>query len=67
MQVDADYWLLSDAGVGITDMWRSDCILSYTLLISFFISMFIFPATLYAYVGPKESVFTLVWNQDLNK
>lgn len=22
--VDADYWLLSDAGVGITDMWRSD-------------------------------------------
>ena len=27
LQVDADYWLLSDGGVGITDMWRSDCIL----------------------------------------
>ena len=27
VQVDADYWLLSDGGVGITDMWRSNCIL----------------------------------------
>ncbi|KAL2932655.1 Transcription factor E2FB [Bienertia sinuspersici] len=24
---DADYWLLSDADVSITDMWRTDCIL----------------------------------------
>lgn len=27
LQADADYWLLSDVGVGITDMWRSDRIL----------------------------------------
>jgi len=26
-QTDTDYWLLSDAGVGISDMWRSDRIL----------------------------------------
>lgn len=24
VNADADYWLLSDVGVGITDMWRSD-------------------------------------------
>jgi len=24
VNTDADYWLLSDSGVGITDMWRSD-------------------------------------------
>lgn len=24
VNADTDYWLLSDAGVGITDMWRSD-------------------------------------------
>ncbi|MCO5570962.1 hypothetical protein L7F22_024692 [Adiantum nelumboides] len=24
---DADYWLISDEGVGVTDMWRSECIL----------------------------------------
>ncbi|MCO5594926.1 hypothetical protein L7F22_048961 [Adiantum nelumboides] len=24
VNTDADYWLLSDGGVGITDMWRSD-------------------------------------------
>lgn len=27
LQTDTDYWLLSDAGVGISDMWRSDRIL----------------------------------------
>ncbi|KAH7279921.1 hypothetical protein KP509_37G043700 [Ceratopteris richardii] len=27
VNTDADYWLLSDGGVGITDMWRSDRIL----------------------------------------
>lgn len=27
IQNDADYWLLSDADVSITDMWRTDCIL----------------------------------------
>lgn len=27
LQNDADYWLLSDAEVSITDMWRTDCIL----------------------------------------
>lgn len=26
LQNDADYWLLSDADVSITDMWRTDCI-----------------------------------------
>eukprot|EP00249_Psilotum_nudum_P014596 c24905_g1_i2 orf=648-1778(-) len=30
---DADYWLLSDEGVGITDMWRSDRILNSTVLV----------------------------------
>lgn len=25
-QNDTDYWLLSDAEVSITDMWRTDCI-----------------------------------------
>ncbi|KAH9292611.1 hypothetical protein KI387_042200, partial [Taxus chinensis] len=24
LNIDADYWLLSDSGVGITDMWRTD-------------------------------------------
>jgi len=24
VNTDTDYWLLSDAGVGITDMWKSD-------------------------------------------
>lgn len=24
---NADYWLLSDEGIGLTDMWRSECIL----------------------------------------
>eukprot|EP01018_Ginkgo_biloba_P031427 Gb_10097 [translate_table: standard] len=24
VNIDADYWLLSDAGIGITDMWRTD-------------------------------------------
>jgi hypothetical protein len=28
LQTDTDYWLLSDAGVGISDMWRSDRILA---------------------------------------
>lgn len=28
MQSDADYWLLSDADVSITDMWRTERILS---------------------------------------
>lgn len=27
LQSDADYWLLSDGDVSITDMWRTDCIL----------------------------------------
>lgn len=27
LQTDADYWLLSDAGVSITDMWETDGIL----------------------------------------
>ena len=27
LQTEADYWLLSDEGVGITDMWRNDRIL----------------------------------------
>lgn len=32
LQNDADYWLLSDAEVSITDMWRTDCILFYIVL-----------------------------------
>jgi hypothetical protein len=27
LQDDSDYWLLSDAGISITDMWKTDCIL----------------------------------------
>lgn len=27
LQTDADYWLLSDAGVSITDMWKTARIL----------------------------------------
>ncbi|KAA8518507.1 hypothetical protein F0562_015981 [Nyssa sinensis] len=30
---DADYWLLSDAEVCITDMWKTDCILFKSLLL----------------------------------
>ncbi|KAK3006244.1 hypothetical protein RJ639_016471 [Escallonia herrerae] len=33
---DADYWLLSDAGVSITDMWKSDCILPKLVKLGFF-------------------------------
>lgn len=29
-QSEADYWLLSDAEVSITDMWRMDCILLFS-------------------------------------
>lgn len=37
LQSDADYWLLSDADVSITDMWRTECILSLTsTLVSLF-------------------------------
>lgn len=32
MQSDADYWLLSDAGVSITDIWRTERILSISCL-----------------------------------
>mgnify|MGYP001797052000 CR=1 FL=1 len=32
VQSDADYWLLSDADFSITDMWRTDGILSFSLL-----------------------------------
>ncbi len=27
VQMDTDYWFLSDASVGITDIWENDCIL----------------------------------------
>lgn len=34
LQSDADYWLLSEADVSITDMW-TECILYYYLLFLF--------------------------------
>ena len=35
LQSDADYWLLSDADVSITDMWRTERILSRHLSLHF--------------------------------
>ena len=34
LQSDADYWLLSDADVSITDMWRTERILLLDILAS---------------------------------
>lgn len=34
LQSNADYWLLSDADVSITDMWRTERILSVDILVS---------------------------------
>lgn len=36
-QSDADYWLLSDADVSITDMWRTERILTAKILLLFFL------------------------------
>lgn len=36
IQSDADYWLLSDADVSITDMWRTERILTTKMLLCFF-------------------------------
>jgi hypothetical protein len=36
IQSDADYWLLSDADVSITDMWRTERILTAKMLLLFF-------------------------------
>lgn len=32
VQSDADYWLLTDADVSITDMWRTERILVFMIL-----------------------------------
>lgn len=40
LQTETDYWLLSDAGGSITDMWKTACILSKTLLSFLFFFMF---------------------------
>lgn len=37
LQNEEDYWLLSDADVSITDIWRADCILFVPCFIWFFI------------------------------
>ncbi|KAK3205629.1 hypothetical protein Dsin_019675 [Dipteronia sinensis] len=37
---DADYWLLSDAGVSITDMWQTECILCIKFIICFIFLFF---------------------------
>jgi hypothetical protein len=43
IQSDADYWLLSDADVSITDMWRTERILTAKMLLLFsFFSYFSF-------------------------
>ncbi|CAL9198895.1 transcription factor E2FB isoform X2 [Musa acuminata AAA Group] len=39
IDTEADYWLLSDAGASITDMWKTACILSKTLLSFFMFSV----------------------------
>jgi hypothetical protein len=41
-QSDADYWLLSDADVSITDMWRTERILTSKMLLLFLFSYFSF-------------------------
>lgn len=35
LQSEADYWLLSDADVSITDMWRTERILPKLLILHF--------------------------------
>lgn len=44
LQNDADYWLLSDADVSITDMWKTDCILHLNFCSSFFYLYLLFPS-----------------------
>ena len=43
IQSDADYWLLSDADVSITDMWRTERILTAKMLLLFSFSYFHLP------------------------
>ncbi|BAT96575.1 hypothetical protein VIGAN_08353700 [Vigna angularis var. angularis] len=59
---DADYWLLSDADVSITDMWRTDCILfSNTFMHSVLcLSCFIYCSILYSSTPTKTA--TVDWN-----
>ncbi|KAL8479952.1 hypothetical protein ACS0TY_026261 [Phlomoides rotata] len=42
---DADYWLLSDADISITDMWRIECILVYILLFFLLSTIYVLPLT----------------------
>lgn len=42
LQSDADYWLLSDADVSITDMWRTERILDRYLSLHFILFYFLF-------------------------
>jgi hypothetical protein len=41
IQSDADYWLLSDADVSITDMWRTERILTAKMLLLFSFRLFL--------------------------